>query len=148
MRALNETDEESGVPMTPLIDVVFLLLIFFLVATTFHKVEDDLSVNLPSASGGVQTEDREQQFVINVRTGGLLVLNGQIVTFDQLADQLAAAAKRDRKTAVVIRGDRKAYHEEIVRILNASIQNNLTNVNIAVYPMDEQSAAVGAAGIK
>lgn len=137
MRYLNETDEESAVTLTPLIDVVFLLIIFFLVATTFHKLEDDLAINLPESRGGAQAERTEREIVINVRENGMLVMNGEIVSDEQLNARLAAAAQRDTNTPIVIRGDRKAYHEHIVNIISACVVNRLANVNIAIFPVEE-----------
>lgn len=140
MKALNEMQEDSSVSLTPLIDVVFLLIVFFLVGTTFYKVEKDLSIRLPSASSGAESILERQRVVINIREGGLTILNGRIVTEEQLAAGLAAAARKDPSVEVVIRGDRKAFHEDVVRVLNECIVVGITNINVAVYPVVEGGA--------
>jgi len=137
MKALNEAEEDPNVTMTPMIDVVFNLLIFFLVGTTLFSSEKDISVNLPSATQGEVRLPERKYMVINVREGGLLVLDGQVVTDAQLTEALEAAAKRDPKAPIIIRGDRKVYHEDIVRILNTCIVLDLPNVSIAVYATEE-----------
>jgi len=140
MKALNEAEEEVSVTMTPMIDVVFNLLVFFLVGTTLFTGEKDISVHLPLATRGEERLPERKYIVINVREGGTLVVDDQVVTYKQLTDILSAAARRDRATPIIIRGDRRAYHEDIVRILNTCIVLELPKVSIAVYATEEPDA--------
>ncbi len=134
MKALNDTREDPSLSLTPLIDVVFLLIIFFLVGTTFYKVEKDLSIKLPSASSGAKSVIKRERVVINIREDNLIIMNGRVVTNEQLAIGLAAVAEKGPSAEVTIRGDRKAFHEDIVRVLNECMIAGISDINVAVNP--------------
>lgn len=127
-------EEDEGLPMTPLIDVVFLLLIFFLTATSFHKKERDIKVNPPKASEAKAQPRHEREITINVRSeqdGGFITVNGRFKSLQELAELLTEAAKANPNQLVIIRGDKHAYHQRIVDVLNACKKANITNYFIA-----------------
>jgi len=111
---------ERGVTleMTPLIDMVFLLLIFFLVATTFHQSEREMQIALPNAAfaGPISTALRE--IVINVDAEGNIIVNGRTLEPEDLQGLIeeSVAANADQK--VTVRGDRATPYANIVRVLD------------------------------
>jgi len=120
--------------MTPLIDVVFQLLLFFLTATSFYKVEKDIKVDPPRASEAKSAAQLPQEITVNVRNeadGGFFVVNQRIVALDELTNLLTKAAKDNPRVGVIIRGDKHAYHKRIVDVLNTCKKANITNHNIA-----------------
>jgi len=119
MRMLGRTETKFDIAMTPLIDMMFLLIIFFLVSTAFIDPERDQAVRLPEASKGSAAQKQDEDIVVNIRQGGVLVVNERILTIDQLEKQLAAAARKNPKQIVKIRGDALAYHKQVVRVLEA-----------------------------
>ena len=133
----NEQEEEFNLPLTPLIDVVFLLIIFFLVATTFYKVEKDINIKLPKATEGADRAENLTNLVVNVREGGLLVVNGRITTLPALQTMLFDFAKKGPNRSVIIRGDKKAFHKDVVRVMNACVKAKITNVAIATFKTEE-----------
>ena len=112
--------QERGVTleMTPLIDMVFLLLIFFLVATTFHQTEREMQIALPNAAfaGPISTALRE--IVINVDAEGNIIVNGRTLEPEDLQRliQETVAVNADQK--VTVRGDRATPYANIVRVLD------------------------------
>lgn len=112
---------EEGVNLTPLIDVVFLLLIFFMVSTTFTK-ETHLSVDLPEASAEAQlVENAGIDIVINAN--GDYTINGQTV-INQQSQTLRRALEKisggDNKQPLVITADANASHQAVVRAMDVA----------------------------
>jgi len=127
-------EEEEGLPLTPLIDVVFQLLIFFLTATSFIKKERDIQVDPPKATEGKAKTRTETLIVVNIRSeadGGFFVVNGRIVSLPDLETMLTEAAEANPKQAVNIRGDKNAIHQRLVDVLNACKKAKVTNHFIA-----------------
>lgn len=120
--------------MTPLIDVVFQLLLFFLTATSFHKIEKDIKVDPPKASEGKATQQAEREITVNIRSeadGGFLVINERILTLQEVTDRLIQGVKDNPNLVVIIRGDKQAYHQRVVDVLNACKKADVKNYFIA-----------------
>jgi len=126
----DERQEDPAPNLTPMIDVVFLLLIFFMVATTFLDPERELGVELPQAESGNVTDVPPDEIVINVARDGSLTVSGRIVARDELLERLRTAATHDPKTPVTIRGDRRVAHEAIVGVMDACGMAGLSNLAI------------------
>ena len=134
MRIHRRRDEDEGLPLTPLIDVVFLLLIFFLLSTSFYKKEKDIKVDPPRATEGKATARADREITVNIRgerDGGVFVVNGRIVALPALTRMLTDAARDNPRQTVIIRGDKQAYHQRVVDVLNACKKANITNYFIA-----------------
>ena len=125
-----EGAEEPALNLTPMIDVVFQLLIFFMVATTFLDPEREMDVELPEAASGDPVEEQLDEIVINVLRDGGLVLSGETIQQEQLYTTLARAAERNPDTPVTIRGDRLVHHESIVGVMDACGAAGLYNLAI------------------
>jgi len=134
MKALNRTEEEFGVAMAPLIDVVFLLLVFFLVSTSFVKPEKSIDIVLPIADQAKKAPQEDRTLVVNVRETGVVVVEGRVLTgHDELVGVMEAARKANPDVCVVIRGDKKALHEHVVRVMNAALAVGIGDMSIAVF---------------
>ncbi len=123
---------EANVELTPLIDVVFLLLIFFMVSTTFVR-ETELKINLPEADGEVQeledsfieiTVDRAGDYAVNNR---LLVNSDRRTLIRALQEVMPSQQVPPR---VVITADALAAHQAVVRAMDAAGTVGLTRVSI------------------
>ena len=134
MRIQRRREEDEGLPLTPLIDVVFLLLIFFLTATSFHRKERDIKVTPPKATEAKARTERQREITINIRNeddGGFIIVDGHTQSLQELVEFLTQAAKANSEQMVVIRGDKHAYHQRIVDVLNACKKANITRYFIA-----------------
>jgi biopolymer transport protein ExbD len=110
--------------MTPLVDVVFLLLIFFLVSTAFKKEELALLLNLPASEAAVQTIQKEE---VNIELSeDAIALKGKAVTFEALDASLAAV--RDKNSPINVRIDKSVRYERIVRLLDLLKKHDLNNL--------------------
>lgn len=125
---------EIGVNLTPMIDVVFLLLIFFMVSTSFNR-ETELVIDLPEAQGQAKTDDQQELEVVIDETGEARV-NGQTLV-DQNIRTLQAALYKvsggDRSRALRISADAQAPHSAVVRVMDAAGQMGLVHISIATH---------------
>ena len=127
--------EEVGINLTPLIDVVFLLLIFFMVSTTFTR-ETQLSIDLPEAQGSTR-EASDQQIEILVDEAGSYRVNGQGLVDNRMRTLQAAIYKisaGDTTLPMVITADADAAHQYVVRAMDAAGQAGLTHIALETAP--------------
>jgi len=131
--------EEMSVNLTPLIDVVFLLLIFFMVTTTFRE-ESEIEIDLPQASNKLVEQvgnplevliDRDGRFYIDQK----LVINTQLDTLKRALRK----AKGDRENPpVIISADAKSPHQSVVTAMDAARQIGLVRMSIATRNQNQQ----------
>ena len=134
MKALNAEPDEFNLGLTPLIDVVFLLIVFFLVSTSFVKPEKSIAIKLPRADQAEMSAEQEGTLVVNVLETGLLRSQGRILTgYDELVQILRAARDVNPDVLVLVRGDENARHRDIVRVMNAALDAGIGDMSIAVF---------------
>lgn len=114
--------------LTPLIDVVFLLLIFFMVSTTFKEEESVLAVELPEADGA-PVEMHEAAIAVRVGADGVVAVNDLLLA-DGEVETVAAALAAVPVARVVIAADAAARHDAVVRVLDAAGRTGLTDLTI------------------
>jgi len=118
--------------LTPMIDVVFQLLIFFMVTAVF-AITPGLDIKLPEAETA-QAPDKENLFIV-VDQDGNMKLNHKSVTFANLKDELVSKrAILDNTTAIIIQGDERATHGQIVNIMDIAREVGLLDQVIATEP--------------
>ena len=113
-----EANSSISIELTPIIDMVFLLLIFFLVATTFHQTEREMQIVLPESrwAGPVSTVLRE--IIINVDAEGQIIVSGRLMDAEQLRSLVTATVEANPEQKVTVRGDRHTAYANIVRVLD------------------------------
>lgn len=121
-----EAESAVSVEMTPMIDMVFLLLIFFLVATTFHQEEREMQIALPVAQSAGPISTALRELIVNIDEAGTIIVGGnpmEPAALDQLVRELVVN-NPDQK--VTVRGDRRSAYANVVNVLdickNAGIQ--------------------------
>jgi biopolymer transport protein ExbD len=126
-----QRSEDVSVNLTPLIDVVFLLLIFFMVSTTFTR-ETQLSIDLPEASGEPREQD-QQKIEILIDEAGSYRVNGQALVDGKLRTLQAAIYKistGDTTLPLFITADAQATHQSVVRAMDAAGQMGFVHLSI------------------
>lgn len=137
MRFRRQRKKDQGVNLTPLIDVVFLLLIFFMVSTTFTK-ETHLEVELPSAEGEPNPE-RPQAIEILVAEDGSYSVNGQGLVnrqVDTIVKALEMTATGDTSVPVIITADANASHQSVVWAMDAAGRAGFLQLSITTRRPD------------
>jgi biopolymer transport protein ExbD len=123
---------DPDINLTPLIDVVFLLLIFFMVSTTFTR-ETRLSVNLPEADTQV-SESLTDQIEVSVSQTGRYSVNSEVLSSSEaagLSRALLDAAEGDRRRPVLLIADAEASHQSVVTAMDAIGQAGFSRLSIA-----------------
>lgn len=132
MKFKREPTEELELNLTPLIDVVFLLLIFFMVSTTFQK-ESEISLQLPRASDTeMQTPGERIEIVINA-AGRYFINDQELVKSDvaSLQNALYKVSGGQRDIPLTIRADAQAPHQSVVTAMDAAGQLGMLKMSIA-----------------
>lgn len=114
-----------------MIDVVFLLLIFFLVTWNFARQETELDVKVPTAREGKENRRAIGEVILNVRADGSIVMNRRTYTAEELLAALARIAEMYPDQAVVLRGDENTDYRFIVDVLDICRGANIWNVAFA-----------------
>jgi biopolymer transport protein ExbD len=133
LKLQNRIKEEPTVDLTSLIDVVFLLLLFFMVSTTFEH-QAVLKVDLPDASAVDAPVDLPERLELVIDANGLMFLNDrQLVDSEERTIKAAfnEAAGDDRNLPLILRADRETPHHFVVTVMDVAAQLGFSNLSIA-----------------
>jgi biopolymer transport protein ExbD len=131
---LPPSEQDLGIPnMMPLIDVVFLLLIFFLMASNFEEQEREVKVSLPEVVEA-QPLAMTQELIINITHEGKYVVARQQYNEEQLAALLEQTRRNNPHQSVLIRGDGRAAWKYGVRVMGLCNRAKIDNYRVAVIP--------------
>ena len=128
--------EVFGFQIAPMVDILLVLLVFFIVTWNFSLSEKELDVKIPSATHSKETEAYVGQVVVNVRADGTIVFNRKPISAEELVAKLRELAKLFPDQAVILRGDQNANYKFIVNVLDLCRQANIWNVAFATASMD------------
>jgi biopolymer transport protein ExbD len=124
--------EEPTLNLTPLIDVILTLVIFFLVAARFTDVEKAIDLQVPTVSSHGALAAALEPKVVNVLPDGRIMLGVEPVSLDELVRQLTAARGQYQKLCVLVRGDRNAMHGRMTDVYDACRRAGIIEVAISV----------------
>jgi len=133
--------EPDTIQLAPLIDVVFLILIFFLVTSVFGTYETEMDITLPTASSTGPLERTQGEIIINLRADGGIVVNDRVMGPDELDGVLKRVAEYFPGGAVIVRGDTEATLGNAVRVLDACRKADIQNVSFAAVPASANAPA-------
>lgn len=106
------------IEMTPIIDIVFLLLIFFLVATTYQQTEREMQIALPQTQSGGPITMSLRELVVNIEADGTIIVAGQTLSPANFRSLVTQAVEANPDQKVTIRGDRAASYASIAAALD------------------------------
>jgi biopolymer transport protein ExbD len=122
--------KDADIPIESMIDIIFLLIIFFVVTAAMDKEIQDESIKLSNAPHGKPVKQKDPRSVtINVRRNGKINISGQVVSMGAVSDILTnAAAQYGTDIPIIIRGDRNALHGDVKKVLEAVTETSLYKV--------------------
>jgi biopolymer transport protein ExbD len=123
--------QHPGIQLAPLVDVLLLLLIFFLLTWNAARNENELDVKVPKASSAKEKSAPIGDVVVNVRADGNVVVNRRTLTGAELTDLLKSLIQLNSEQAVIIRGDEAGAYKNIIGVLNICTEAGITNVAFA-----------------
>lgn len=116
--------EQIGLDLTPVIDVVFILLIFFIVTSVFKKDELALMLNLPEAEAKAIEIDEDQVFIeLNEKK---IAIKGIEVNFESFEESLKAI--KNKKKAIIVKIDKETKYDRVTKVLDILQKYNLNNL--------------------
>lgn len=133
MSLIRAAEDSEPVSMTPLIDVVFNLLIFFLLGSTYLNEEKELSLELPTVTAAAPATDAPEEITVNVLEDGSIKVGGKTFEPASLEQMLRQARGNFPDQAVAIRGDGKARYESVAEVLAACRRAGIPRVDCLVH---------------
>ena len=125
--------QDVTLELVPLIDVVFLLLIFFMVSTTFLK-ESEISLSLPEAYGDLVSKDKATEIELMVEQNGQYTVNGIVLKDGErstIVEALLVSSKPgDANQRIVLAADARANYQSVITVLDALSSVGLTDVSM------------------
>ena len=137
-----QLDEAPAVNLTPMIDVVFLLIIFFMVAAKFTELERKLGLRVPSVATTASLTPAPRKRVVNVYHDGRITLDRDSVTLEQLIQRLSNARSQYMGLGVLVRGDAGVRYQRVADVLAACRQAGIAELGIAVKMARQQQAGI------
>jgi biopolymer transport protein ExbD len=134
MRIKLDNEEHFELPLVPMIDMMLVLLIFFMVATTLKVTQPEIPVELPDSSASLNVKQEPNVLVIGLDRSGLKYLNGVLTTTGQLHVQLKEAAARDAKQPVRLDIDRGISFEKVIEVIDLCQFEGLKNIGFHTRP--------------
>ena len=132
-RQKSSSNDGEIINISRLLDVMFILIIFFLVTTTFKEEEIDHMVNLPvDAKNQSLTQSTGNLIKINIRKSGAYVLMGKQVTEEQISDWMSTEVEKKPDIKVLIRSDQDAKHLYLANVMSICRHVGVPRANIAV----------------
>ncbi len=125
-----------SIQLAPMIDILLLLLSFFIINYQFSKSETELNVSVPTAQEGAEPERVRGEIIINVLSDGVIRVEGLAVNRQQLFEKLSAIAKQFQNQPVRIRGDATVDFQRIVEVIDTCQKAGIWNISFATQAPD------------
>jgi biopolymer transport protein ExbD len=130
-RRKSTIEDESGFQMAPMIDIIFVLLLFFLVTSALEENEKSLTIDLPQASQANPGGQGRTELIININKKGDVIIKNEKMSLKLLSErlvQLAELYKGIGIPAVIVRGDKNARYGRVVEVLDICAKAKMHNV--------------------
>ncbi|VAX29181.1 Biopolymer transport protein ExbD/TolR [hydrothermal vent metagenome] len=130
MRFRNEDDEDFGMDMTPMIDVVFLLLIFFMVSTVFVDFNRQMDLSLPTSKSS-RVDETPKSLEIEMTADKQIFFDGKKVTLSRIEKMLGSSTPEQKKTAI-IRADKILPYGDVIKLMGILQSAGVLDISVAV----------------
>jgi len=125
-------DEKPALNLTAMLDVMFLLIIFFMLGTRFADAERRIALRVPEVVDRGALDPAAERKTVNVYRDGTITLDQRAVSLEQLRASLAATRGRQRSLGVLVRGDAQGQFQQIAAVLGACKQAGISELGISV----------------
>jgi biopolymer transport protein ExbD len=129
--AVKPRSRATNLSLTSMLDVIFLLLCFFVTSSVFSQWESEISIRLPEAKTSEQQDRLPGEIIVNLAKDGSLRVNGTAMTLDDLQGRLKKIAKFYPGQSVIIRADKETQYEQLVSVIDACRGADVWNFSLA-----------------
>ncbi|MBU4227444.1 biopolymer transporter ExbD [bacterium] len=136
MKFPHRNKKSAGFDLTSLIDVVLLLVIFFMLTTTFVNLENRVEVNLPS--GDFAAAEPSENIIVSVTENNIIYFNGKLIDPLKLTENVAVELKKAPNKIVVLEADKNVLHGKVIRIMDLLKKGGAEKIAIATQPVEEK----------
>lgn len=127
----NNNSKPASLALTSMLDVIFLLLCFFVTASVYSQWESEISIQLPTAETSDEPNRLPGEVIVNVTDNGFVRLNGMNVELVDLETRLSKLAKIYPDQSVIIRADRVTKYEHLVKVIDTCRKAEVWNFSLA-----------------
>ena len=131
----------SQLALTSMLDVIFLLLCFFVTVSVFSQWENEISIKLPNAKTADEPDRLPGEIVLNVAKDGAVTVNGAAWTLGDVTARLAKVAEAYPGQPVIIRADKDVRYETLVGVIDACRSADVWNFSLATSGDDQKGGA-------
>lgn len=136
--SLMDDFEDAKFQMAPMIDMVFLLLVFFMCTSTVAQ-KKSMTIDMPTASKGVVPKDRPDRWVVNVTSNGTIYSGTTPISVEELKNTITARVKADPNLKIYLRGDAHAKHRQIREVIEAMAAAGIDDLIFGVNTPPERA---------
>ena len=131
--------EEPGLNLTPMIDIVFLLIIFFMVGTQFSELEQQFDIDPVVASHVAPMSSAPDPITVTVTRNGQILIGNEELTRSALLQRLTAAQENYAQQVVLIRGDRETMYQSIMDVMDTCRRAQIRGISLPYKPVQGDS---------
>lgn len=132
MKMPSYDEEEAQFAMAPMIDMVFLLLVFFMCASHL-STQQNIKLDMATASKGVIPEERPDRWVVNITEDGTVYSGATPIKISVLQNMITTEFKENPNLKVYLRADAKTKHEKVKNVMNAMAEAGINDLVFGVY---------------
>jgi len=135
MKFPHQNKKSARFDLTPLIDVVLLLVIFFMLTTTFINVESRIKVNLPT--GDFAAAEPSENITVTITENNTIYFNGKLIDPLKITENVATELKNDQKKLVILEADQNVLHGKVIRVMDLIKKGGAVTIAIATKPTEK-----------
>lgn len=128
---VQSSSKSPQLALTSMLDVIFLLLCFFVTVSVFSQWENEISITLPQAKTSDEPDRLPGEIVVNLFADGAIKVNGNAMTLADLGERLKKLSRFYPGQAVIIRSDKETKYENLVRLLDTCRDSDIWNFSFA-----------------
>ena len=129
MRFQKVTRPSQEFQLAPMVDILFILLIFFLVTSSYQQIEKELSIALPQADSAVDVDQAGRDVIVNITDKGTYIINRKEYTLEELRDLLIRTKKMLGTTTILLRADKESLYQDIIDVMNLCSELKITRLS-------------------
>jgi biopolymer transport protein ExbD len=123
--------QRPGIQMTAMIDIMFINLLFFMALFVYFNFESELNISVPKAETSKELQLSPGEIIVNILKDGTVVVNQKTLTTGELEALLKKTTEVYPGQAVIVRADEKAYHENVIRVIDTCAKAKIWNISFA-----------------